>query len=96
MCVQVSKTLECRMNNTQSLTSIEQIVSRYGSMTNYIKSQLITNPIFVALSPDEDNYEDKLSFLQLNGDEEYIRKYGSVDDKVYHQYGLDKPKFELA
>jgi hypothetical protein len=82
------------MINSQVHTSVEQIVSHYGSMTNYIKSQLITNPTFVALTPDEDDYEDKLLFLQQFGDEEYMRKYNSVSDKLYKQYGLEKPNFK--
>jgi hypothetical protein len=80
--------------NSQIHTSVEQIVTQYGSMTNYIKSQLITNQTFVALTPDEEDYEVKLSYLQQHGEEEYMRKYNSINGKLYKQYGLEKPNFK--
>jgi hypothetical protein len=96
MNTQLSKILEFKMIESQTTLGVELIVERYGSMTNYIKAQLLTNPTFVALSPDEDNYEDKFSFLQINSEEAYLSKYGSVSDKVYQQYGLERPNFEMT
>jgi hypothetical protein len=78
------------------LEIFEENVAKFGSIDNYLRYQLLTDPDFIVLDDEEPDYEEKTTFRTTHTPKQYIEKNGGVHPIVYKKLGIEIPNLSIA